>query len=528
MRRLLAATILAGLVAGGLTVPAGAQAQGARGEIRWGVCTDTTLVARGAQCGFVTAPLDYTNPGAGTVRLAVSRIKHTVPAAKYQGVMLVNPGGPGGSGLVLAEIGAQVPDEVGAAYDWIGFDPRGVGSSVPSLSCDSGYFGYNRPAYQPVTPAIERAWRAKAAGYARACAKAGGKLLDHLSTADSARDLDRIRIALGVPQINYYGFSYGTYLGQVYATLFPQRIRRMVLDGNVDPRGVWYAANLNQDIAFERNMKIYFGWLARYDTVYHLGKTAAAVEKLFYATRTAFTKKPGGGVIGPSELTDIFLQPGYFTFAWEDVATAFAAWVQHKDATALKALYDKGQPQTKGADNSYAVYLAVQCTDAQWPQSWNTWKNDNTRVDKLAPFETWGNAWYNAPCLNWAGRAGLPVRVDGSQAPPILLISETKDAATPFEGSLEVRRRFPRSTLVEGVNGTTHAGSLFGGTCIDDTVAKYLGTGATPRRVRADRSDKQCTPLAQPDPLNGEVMSRQAPQRTAVSRPELQRLIGKR
>ena len=527
MRRLLAAATLVGLVAGGLTASVGAQAHEMRGlatgSVKWGTCTDRSLVAKGATCGFVTVPMDYANPAAGTVKLALSKIQHTVPAAKFQGVMLVNPGGPGGSGLGLASIGGLVPKNAGGAYDWIGFDPRGVGASVPKLTCNGRYFSYRRPAYAPVTPAIEKAWRARAAGYAKACAKAGGKLLDHLTTADSARDLDSIRVALGQQQINYYGFSYGTYLGQVYATMFPTRVRRMVLDGNVDPRAVWYAGNLNQDIAFERTMKIYFAWLARYDSVYHLGKTAAATEKLYYKTLTALAKKPAGKVIGPSELTDVFLQPGYFTFAWEEVANAFSAWILKKDATKLKALYDKGQPQAAGADNNYAVYLAVQCTDAQWPRAWKTWKADNSRVYKIAPFETWGNAWYNAPCLNWAGKVSTPVRVNGVQAPPILLVSETKDAATPYEGSLQVRRLFPRSTLVEGVGGTTHAGSLFGNACVDDTIASYLSTGATPRRVRADRSDKQCKPLAQPVPTNGESATLQLKERAA-----LQRLIATR
>jgi hypothetical protein len=121
-------------------------------------------------------------------------------------------------------------------------------------------------------------------------------------------------------------------------------------------------------------------------------------------------------------------------------------------------------------------------------------------VHKLAPFETWGNAWYNAPCINWGAKPGRPVRVDGKRAPATLLISETLDAATPFSGSLEVRKRFPRAALIEGVGGTTHAGSLFGNSCVDDTVADYLRDGTLPKRVKANTSDKQCKPLARPVP----------------------------
>jgi pimeloyl-ACP methyl ester carboxylesterase len=312
--------------------------------------------------------------------------------------------------------------------------------------------------------------------------------------------MESIRAALGVDKISFYGFSYGTYLGQVYATLHPDRVHRMVLDGVVDPGRVWYRSNLDQDLAFDRNIRIYFGWLARYDAVYHLGTTPAAVQKLFRKTQARLTAAPAGGVIGPDELTDVFLQAGYYVFGWEDVATAFAAWVNDHDPARLKALYDKDNPQTKGADNGYAIYLAVQCTDVRWPSSWRRWTTDNWRIHRRAPFETWANAWYNAPCRNWAGKPGTPVAVDGRAAPPVLLISETLDAATPFSGSLEVHRRFPRAALVEGVGGTTHAGSLFGGTCVDGVVAAYLSTGVLLDRVAGNRSDKRCAPLPQPNP----------------------------
>jgi pimeloyl-ACP methyl ester carboxylesterase len=468
--------------------------------IAWGKCANASLQARKAECGFLRVPLDYADPTGATIELAVSRVKHKTPDAKYQGVMLVNPGGPGGSGLVLSILGDFVPGHVGDAYDWIGFDPRGVGASRPALACDATYTGYNRPAYVPTAAALEKTWLARTKGYARACDASGGALLDHLKSTDSVRDMESIRRALGAEKINYYGFSYGTYLGQVYATLYPNRVRRMVLDGNVDPGRVWYTANLDQDIAFNRNIKIYFGWLAKYDAVYHLGKTGATVEKLFYATQAALAAKPAGGTIGPDELTDVFLQAGYYVFGWENVAAAFASLVKDHDPAKLKALYDQNNTQEKGADNGYAIYLAVQCTDVQWPLSWPKWKTDNARVQRRAPFETWGNAWYNAPCLHWGAKAGTPVTVDGRKAPPILLISETLDAATPFTGSLELRRRFPRSALVEGVGGTTHAGSLFGSACVDGTISAYLASGTVPHRVKADRSDKRCAPRPEPTP----------------------------
>ena len=196
-------------------------------------------------------------------------------------------------------------------YDWIGFDPRGVGSSSPQLTCDPDYYGDKRPDYVPTTAASEKFWLARAKAFATACGRAQASLLAHMTTVDLAKDMDSIRTALGVDHINFYGFSYGTYLGQVYATLYPQRVRRMVLDSIVNPQKTWYQSNLDQDLAFERNMKIWFGWLARYDAVYHLGASAEDVQKLFYREQLNLQLHQAG-YVGPAEWNDIFLQAGYY------------------------------------------------------------------------------------------------------------------------------------------------------------------------------------------------------------------------
>ncbi len=146
------------------------------------------------------------------------------------------------------------------------------------------------------------------------------------------------------------------------------------------------------------------------------------------------------------------------------------------------------------------MYSAVQCTDVQWPQSWTKWKIDNWKTYAKAPFETWGNAWFNAPCLYWPAKAHKPVEVDGRKVPGILLIDETLDAATPFPGSLEVRKRFPNSSLIAEPGGTTHAGTLYGNACVDGQIADYLLTGKLPARKPGNRADTLCDPLPQPDP----------------------------
>ena len=467
------------------------------GSITWGPCRGAALAQAGAECGSLAVPLDHSKPQGTRITLALSRVRHTSPASTYQGVMLVNPGGPGASGLNLALIGADVPKHAGDTYDWIGFDPRGVGASKPALSCVPGYFGARRPPYIPVTSALERTWRDRSAGYARECEKDAARLLPHMKTRDNAQDMDDIRAALGVPKLNFYGFSYGTYLGQVYATLYPSRVRRMVLDSNVDPRYVWYQANLKQDTAFELVLGAWFGWLAKFESTYQLGGTADEVRQVFYEQETALEKQPAGGKVGPAEWDDAFLLAGYAQSTWPGLGQAFASWVHQHDATQLMAAWE--DTDTPGDDNGFAVYNAVGCTDAPWPRSWSRWADDAWRTHRVAPFVTWPNTWFNAPCLTWPVKAGTPVTVRGGGT-SALLIGETLDAATPFEGSLEVRRRFTHASLIAEPGGTTHAGSLLGNACVDDKIAAYLATGVLPVRRAGDQADAECAPLPRPVP----------------------------
>jgi pimeloyl-ACP methyl ester carboxylesterase len=480
-----------------LTAPAATAAPAS--SIAWGPCTDPTLRAAGAECGFLSVPVDHRRPRAAQIQIAVSRVKHKTADSAYQGVMLTNPGGPGGSGLLLSTRGSRVPNHVGDAYDWIGFDPRGVGASKPAISCDPNYFDYNRPSYVPFTPQLEQAWLKRSKDYADACRRKNDPdLLANMKTTDTVADMESIRTALGADKMNFYGYSYGTYLGQVYATQHPDRVRRMVLDSNVDWRDIWYRSNLSQDPGFDRNLLIWFDWLASHDDTYHLGKTRAAVRNVFDEQLLKLAHNPAAGVVGPDEWLDVFQQAGYYQLRWTLLGSAFSGWVNKGDGATLKTLFE--QFGGRGDDNNFAVYLAVECTDTQWPTNWNKWRVDNWATFGKAPYFTWLNAWFNAPCVFWPAKAGKPVTVGSGSVPSMLLVDETLDAPTPYEGSLEARSRFPNSALIAEPGGTSHAITPRGNACVDDKIAAYLATGALPARKPGRTADVECQPLPLPTP----------------------------
>jgi pimeloyl-ACP methyl ester carboxylesterase len=482
-------------------------AAAATDSIAWGPCSESDLQAAGAQCGYVSVPLSYSDPTGPQIQIAVSRIEHTSSAADYQGVIITNPGGPGGSGLDLNTYLIPVLQQEGFTaaaddYDWIGFDPRGVGSSVPAISCEPNYLGPDRPNYVPWTSSLLDTWEARSEGYASACASQNAEqtqLLSNMTTVDNADDINSIREALGVSQITYYGFSWGTDLGQTYATLFPHTLRRLILDSNVNmTRPGFDDFNLDQDGPFNTNEDKWFAWLAKYNDVYHLGATQNAVETLFYNTEASLENDPAGGIVGPDEWADTFEDAAYYEETWVEWGQVFSDYVNADNTSELVALYDS--VDEPGNDNELAVYLSVLCTDSAWPTNWSTWTSSSWAVFKTAPFLTWNNTWFNAPCQSWPVKGGPLFKVNGDAVNSALLIDETGDAATPFGGSLVTRRLFPNSVLLAEPGGTSHADSLSGDLCVDGTIASYLETGQLPTRKPRALWDKTCAPIPVPVP----------------------------
>ncbi|TDD92619.1 alpha/beta hydrolase [Actinomadura rubrisoli] len=452
---------------------------------------------KGLQCATIRVPLDYTRPQGEQITLALTRAPHT--ASRSQGAVLLNRGGPGAHGRDLPGVFTSgLPKKVAAGYDWIGYDPRGVGASKPSLTCAKSYQDPGRPRPDPI-PADEREEQAltrRAKAYADECARRYRKVLPHMGSADWARDMDAIRQALRQDKISFFGYSYGTYLGAVYATMFPQRVRRMVLDSVVRPSGVWYDDNLDQNVAFEKRIRAYFAWIARHHKVYKLGASADRVAAAYARARAAVKVKPIGGRVGAAELDDVFLADGYGDYGWAVHAAALSAYVVRHDPAPLRKAW---QPPGPLDHNNYAVYNAVQCRDAAWPRDWSRWHADSERLYRAGyRFETWSNTWYNAPCAFWGVPGGPPPAVGTAAAPPMLLVQGTEDAATPYAGALETHRRFPRSRLLVETGGGNHGVSLTGDKCVDAAVARYLGTGGLP--AGRPGADAKCPAGPPPEP----------------------------
>ncbi|WP_438295742.1 alpha/beta hydrolase [Streptomyces sp. HUAS TT7] len=481
---------------------AAAPADTGQGKLVWSSCNDTSTPA--LQCAMLDVPVDYADPHGRKIKIKVNRLPATAPKSKQQGPILLNPGGPGDSGLWMpAYISGQIPKDVASTYDWIGFDPRGTNGSEPHVVCDAHYFDGERPDYQ-VSQGTSKAWLKKAAGYAADCAADWSWLMPHMTTADNARDMDGIRRALGAPKINFYGGSWGTSLGSTYGQLFPSHVRRMVLDSIVGPTITWYDHNVLQDKEHQRRFDAFAVWAAKADAVYHLGTDAAAVEKAYQQVEADLRSNPvdaapARGKIGPAEFEDTFYGGGYNFLRWPRMATVLSAYVTHHDTQPLNTAYNLYA--APGAyDGAFPAYNAAQCTESAWPRDWEFWKKDQAKVNASAPFYTYNNMWYNAACMFWPyqGDPAGRMKITGKGLPPVLLFQATEDAATPYEGGLAMHDALPGSKLVVQNGGSFHEILFHGNACLDDTFTDYLRDGSLPKG--GGRIAKTCAPEADPTP----------------------------
>ena len=393
-------------------------------------------------------PRDYTDPLGSVVRLALIRLEASDPTHRI-GSLLVNPGGPGESGIEFVRQAASAifPPEIRARFDIVGFDPRGVGSSTPVHCLDTLDHFVPQDA-TAATPAGLADLLGGAKTFAQQCGRRNADLLPHLSTADVARDLDQIRVAVGDAQLTYLGFSYGTLIGEDYASLLPTHIRALALDGVVDPSLGEAAFREDQAVAFEGALDRFLADCAAHPTCafYSGGRPGAAFDALMrqierhpVATPRLTNREP----VGPTQAWDAVTQALYARAAWPVLAEALAQ-AQAGDGSLLLLIGDplRGRNSDGSYSNLIDAYDAVTCLDWPSPRDPAAYTAMASRFTASAPRVGRLLAFNDVECAYWpVPPVRVPAPVAAPGAPPILLVGSTGDPATPYAWAQAVARQ---------------------------------------------------------------------------------------
>ena len=447
----------------------------------------------GFECATLKAPLDYADPAAGDVRLAVARKKATGPGKKL-GSLLVNPGGPGGSaiGYLQAYAGIGYPAEVRARYDMVAVDPRGVARSEPVECLD----GPDMDTYTQTdaTPDDARETTQLVDAYknfAEGCGAHSPELLRHVSTVEAARDMDIVRAALGDPKLNYVGASYGTFLGATYAGLFPERAGRLVLDGAMDPSLPARRLNLDQTAGFETAFQSFAKDCVQQPDCPLGGKGTTLAQvgmnlKAFFGKLDAHPIPTGdadGRKLGEALATTGVIAAMYDEGSWAQLREALTSAMKENDGAGLLVLSDSYYE--RDADGRYTNLMfanaAVNCLDL--PAAFSTpeqVEKDLPTFEKASPVFGEGLAWASLNCAYWPVRAtGEPQRIEAKGAAPIVVVGTTRDPATPYRWAQSLSRQLSSARLLT-YEGDGHTAYGRGSACIDSTIDAYLLRGTPP------------------------------------------------
>ncbi|MFJ4872228.1 alpha/beta hydrolase [Streptomyces sp. NPDC088757] len=442
----------------------------------------------GFQCATLKAPLDYAKPEAGEIDLAVSRVRATGPG-KRLGSLLVNPGGPGGSavGYLQGYAGVGYPAPVRARYDMVAVDPRGVARSEP-VECLTGprMDAYTQVDQTPDDAAETDALGAAFKEFAAGCAKRSEKILPHVSTVETARDMDVLRAVLGDERLSYVGASYGTFLGATYAELFPDRVGRLVLDGAMDPSLSALDLNRDQTAGFETAFRAFAAdCVTKPDCPLGTGSVPAAGEALkkFFRDVDAEPLPTGESrKLGESLATTGVIAAMYDEGAWPQLREALAQAKGGRGAglLALADSYYEREPNGEYA-NLMAANAAVNCLDL--PAAYRGPADAAKAVpsfEKASPVFGAGLAWAALNCTYWPSPAtGRPHRIAAEGAAPILVVGTTRDPATPYKWAESLAGQLSSGTLLT-YEGDGHTAYGRGSDCVDTAINTYLLEGTPP------------------------------------------------
>lgn len=450
------------------------------------------FTADNLQCARLTVPLDYDKPHGETVELGLLRHRATGDSAERIGSLLVNPGGPGASGM---ESAASLLDPIKDTalekrFDLVGFDPRGVGASEPVVRCLTDDERDEERADDVETDGSAKGVAEQednAREFAKKCAKRtkyGKRMLANLGSRDVARDMDVMRSALGDKELSYVGFSYGTKLGYTYAEEFPHSVRAMVLDGAVDPEQGPIDSEIEQGKGFGTAFKRFADWCADQDSCPLGSDPDKASERYQHLVRPLIKDSidVNGRELSYQNATMGTIQALYSRKLWKPLLRG------------LREL-DEGQGQTllamadlyydRGPDGEYArtqdAFQAIHCVDEPTVTDKKKIEQANEDYDGAAPFLDDGRQDGAAldTCAYWpVSPTSKPHEPDVDDVPPALVISTTNDPATPHQAGVDLAKAMHGRLL--SYEGTQHTVFLQGESCVDKAGIAYLTDGALP------------------------------------------------
>jgi pimeloyl-ACP methyl ester carboxylesterase len=453
--------------------------------IQWADCksapSDESRIPPGAECGMLSVPVDYAKPEGDVAQLAMIRFKAT---GDKIGSLIVNPGGPGESGVeAAASLVGTLPQSVRQRFDVVGFDPRGVANSTPAVWCNSDADNDRLRADPQVdyTPAGVAHIEKETKEFVQRCVdKMGKEFLENVGTVSVVKDLDAMRAALGDAKLTYLGYSYGTRIGSAYAEAFPQNVRAMILDGAVDPNADPVEADIRQAAAFQKAFDDYAADCAK-EPDCPLGTDPAKAVDVYKSLVDPLVEKPDKtddprGLSYSDAIVGTIL-PLYSPSLWRHLTQALDEMKNGKGDTmlALADLY-MGRDAQGHYSNSTDVRVAVNCVDQPPVTDHAKVVDEDRRTREVAPFMSYGDFTGDAPlgtCAFWpVPPTSTPHEINVSGLPPILVVSTTNDPATPYQAGVDLAHQLGGTLLT--FDGTQHTVVFQGNSCVDDIAARYL------------------------------------------------------
>lgn len=448
-------------------------------QVNWKQCGDVI------ECATIKVPLDYADPSGESIELSLNR--RAAEGASRN--LLVNPGGPGGSGLDLVEASVQVmfSADLQKAYNVIGFDPRGVGESSP-ITCqsDAEIDEGRQENLRAWLPEDQDQIIKETDDYAADCAANTGDLLGHVDTVSAAKDMDVIRAALGDKQLDYLGFSYGTFLGATYADLFPQNVGRFVLDGAMDPKS--QAADLTkaQAVGFEHEIEAWLAQCIDSEGCPFSGTVESAkvqLQQFFAQVENEPMTSSDGRTVPIIDFVNGFILPLYDNTNWPYLTQAMASAVNDGDVDTILGFADLAadrQGDGTYGSNSSDAFTAINCLDRPMNADEEAMGEEATELMRVAPTLGKYLSYGEIACDVWdhkpTGKAGA-LKAKGSNE--ILVVGTTSDPATPYQWSQSLAEQLDNATLLT-FQGHGHTAYGRSNDCITEAVDGYLIDGKVP------------------------------------------------